>query len=120
MVSQVDLLASMARLVGHKLTIEESKDSQNQLKAWLGEDPKGREWMIKQGIRTLSVTKGNWKYIEPSDGPAMNKLTNTELGNDPLPQLYDLSKDIGERNNLAAQHPEIVTALSVLLKNERK
>lgn len=120
MVSQVDLLASMAKLVGHKLTIEEGKDSQNQLKAWLGEDPKGRGWMIKQGIRTLSVTKGNWKYIEPSDGPAMNKLTNTELGNHPLPQLYDLSRDIGERNNLAAQHPEMVTALSVLLKNERK
>lgn len=120
MVSQVDLLGSMASLVGITLSKTDLKDSQDQLLAWLGKTTKGRELMFKQGIRTLSVTKGYWKYIEPSDGPAMNKLTNTELGNHPLPQLYDLSRDIGERNNLAAQHPEMVTALSVLLKNERK
>lgn len=120
MVSQVDLLGSMASLVGITLSKTDLKDSQDQLSAWLGKTTKGRELMFKQGIRTLSVTKGYWKYIEPSDGPAMNKLTNTELGNHPQPQLYDLSKDIGERNNLAAQHPEMMTALSILLKNARQ
>ena len=60
--------------------------------------------MIKQG-GALSYTKGNWKYIEPNANPPFNKLTGTELGNNPKPQLYDLSKDPGEKNNLASQYP---------------
>jgi hypothetical protein len=42
--------------------------------------------------------------------------TNTETGNDPLPQLYDLKTDIGEKNNLASQNPLIVKDLTDILK----
>jgi arylsulfatase A len=120
MISQVDLLGTMSALVKIKLSKEELKDSQDQLTAWTGKSATGRTLMFKQGLRTLSVTKGYWKYIEPSDGPAMNKLTNTELGNNPLAQLYHLGKDIGERNNVAEQHPEVVAELSALLKKSRQ
>jgi arylsulfatase A-like enzyme len=120
MVSQVDMLASMASLVGIPLAKEDSKNSENQLRAWLGQDTKGKEWMIKQGSRTLSITKGYWKYIEPSNGPAMSILTNTELGNDIRPQLYNLKDDIGERKNLADQFPALVNELSELLKKSRQ
>jgi arylsulfatase A-like enzyme len=120
MVSQVDMLASMASLVGIPLTKEDSKNSEKQLRAWLGQDTKGKEWMIKQGSRTLSITKGYWKYIEPSNGPAMSILTNTELGNDIRPQLYNLKDDIGERKNLADQFPALVNELSELLKKSRQ
>jgi len=41
----------------------------------------------------------------------MNVQTNTELGNDAVPQLYDLSKDPGERQNLAEQFPDRVKEL---------
>ena len=120
MVSQVDMLASMASLVGITLSKEDSKNSENQLRSWLGQDPKGKEWMIKQGSRTLSITKGFWKYIEPSSGPAMSVLTNTELGNNTRPQLYNLKDDIGERKNLADQFPALVNELSELLKKSRQ
>ena len=42
----------------------------------------------------------------------MSAQTNTELGNDPSPQLYDLETDIGETKNLAAQHPDRVKAMA--------
>jgi arylsulfatase len=33
-------------------------------------------------------------------------------------ELYDLEKDIREQNNIADQHPEIVTRVEEILKSE--
>ena len=82
-------------------------DSQNALKTLLGESHAGRAFVVEQA-GALSLIVGNWKYIEPRDGPAFDASTNTELGNSPEPQLYDRPKDPGERNNLAAQFPDKV------------
>lgn len=118
LVSQIDLLASWAALTGQKLDKTEATDSQNTLTAFLGKDSKGRDYVIEQALNnTLSIRKGNWKYIEPSKGPAIQKNTNTELGNHPEPQLYDLKKDLGETTNVAAQHPEVVRSLKTLLQS---
>ncbi|MFM2232245.1 MAG: hypothetical protein RJB31_946, partial [Bacteroidota bacterium] len=72
--------------------------------------------MVKQGLRTLSITNGEWKYIEPSKEPAIAALTNIELGNSPSAQLYNLKSDIGEKKNLAAENPERVKELAEKLK----
>ena len=87
--------------------------------ALLGKSKKGREYLIEQA-GTLSVLQGNWKYIEPSKGQKYNALTNTETGNDTQEQLYDLSKDFGEKNNLAAQNPQKLAELKAILLKERK
>ena len=42
-----------------------------------------------------------------------------DLGNSPEAQLYDLSTDPAEKQNVAIQYPEVVKRLSVLL-NEVK
>ncbi len=55
-------------------------------------------------------------FIPPHDGPAVNKLTNTELGNAPEPQLYDLSADLGQVRNVAADHGDIAERMSARLK----
>jgi hypothetical protein len=46
----------------------------------------------------------------------MTYATNIETGNAVIAQLYNLKDDIGEKNNLATQYPEKVTALELLLK----
>jgi len=112
--SQIDLLSSFAALTGQKLDENDAPDSFNQLDALLGKDRKGREWLI-QHSRRLTIIKGDWKYIEPGPGAKITANTNIETGNDPSPQLYNIKTDIGEKNNLASQHPEIVTELSDLL-----
>jgi len=33
--------------------------------------------------------------------------------------LYDLSSDIGEKNNIAAEHPEIVAKIEAYIKRDR-
>ena len=42
-----------------------------------------------------------------------------DLGSSPEAQLYDLSSDLAEKQNVAIQYPEVVKRLSVLL-NEVK
>jgi arylsulfatase A-like enzyme len=85
----------------------------------LGEKPVGRDHLVEHA-GALSLIKGDWKYIEPSKGPKINANTNTELGNAPQPQLYDLKSDLGEKNNLAEQHPEVVKEMAALLTQIRK
>ena len=48
----------------------------------------------------------------------MNLETNTELGNDTVPQLYDLSSDPGETRNIAASNPQQVRRMwNLILKD---
>ncbi|NLH98143.1 MAG: arylsulfatase [Chthonomonadales bacterium] len=106
----MDLTASLADLTGQKLAAGEAYDSVNVLPALLGDSLEGREELVEQA-GTLALLKGDLKVIEPSRGPAYAPLTDTELGNSPEPQLYDLKADLGERNNLADQKPDEVGRL---------
>lgn len=116
-VSQIDFLQSFAKMLNISVSNVEAADSENILDALLGKSKKGREILIEHSW-SLTIVKDNWKYLEPNDGPANTgpTLTNIETGNSTEPQLYDLSKDIGEKNNLAKQYPEKIAALKKLLE----
>jgi arylsulfatase A-like enzyme len=117
LVSQVDLLASFAGWLGQAAPAE-ARDSEDVMRALLGASPTGRQLLVEQA-GGLALRQGTWKYIEPNDGPAMNRNTNTELGNSSSPQLYDLATDIGERRNLAATDPQRVKAMQAALDDIR-
>lgn len=117
LVSHIDLYASMAKLMGKTLEAGAGVDSRDYLDAFLGKDLKGRDYVV-EFADALSVSDGQWKYITPNNKPAYNKLTNTELGNSPEDQLYDLKEDVGEKKNVAAEHPEIVAKLKQILEVE--
>jgi arylsulfatase A-like enzyme len=119
LISQVDLIASFAALVGPPLSDQRARDSENVLPALLGTSNTGRAVLVEQA-GSLSLRQGTWKYIAPSQGPKINQDTKTELGNDSQPQLYDLAADQGERNNLATTHPEKVRELAALLDGIRR
>jgi len=52
---------------------------------------------------------GDWKAIRQN----MNK-GNLEI------ELYNLARDIGEQNNVAEDHPEIVERLAAMMKEVRE
>ena len=118
LVSQIDIFASLSQLINNKPAKDIATDSQNHLNTLLGKDRKGRKYIVEQA-GTLSISDHTWKYIEPSNGEAYNSLTNTELGNNKNPQLYNLKTDIGEKNNLADLYPKKVLELKALLDKER-
>ncbi len=116
LISQLDFLASFAAMVGRPLPAGAGRDSRDASAALVGNDAKGRDYVVEQAVNDrLGVRTAGWKYIEPGPGPAKNNFTNTELGNSPAPQLYDLKQDIGETKNVAGAHPGKIGELKALL-----
>lgn len=114
--SQIDVYASMAQLLNVKVSEGAAPDSRPTLPTLLGREQIDAPFIIQQNLNnTLSIIVGSWKYISPSQAPAIERWTQMELGNAPCPQLYHLSTDPSERNNLATQHPEKVKEMKELL-----
>ena len=118
LVSQVDFYASMAALLKQTLPTGAAPDSQNQLKALMGKDKKGREYVMEHA-GSLAVSDGTWKYIAPRNGAGYWKLTNTETGASKEPQLYNLKKDLGEQKNIAKENPKKVAAMQKIIADEK-
>ena len=120
LVSQIDWLASLAALTGARIPNGSATDSYNRLGNLIGTDATDRPWVIEHAANnTLSVRTPEWKYIEPNDDSrTIQKNTNTELGNAPIPQLYDMTV-AGERENVAAKYPEKVFELEQILRQVR-
>lgn len=114
---QVDVLASLAELLGLNVPTE-AMDSEALPQTLLGQNLQGRTHLVEHA-GTLALVKGPWKYIAPGNGAAYSRLTGIEVGNSPEAQLYDLSKDIGEKNNVAHMYPEKVAELADLLAREK-
>ncbi|HEY1112041.1 MAG TPA: arylsulfatase [Chitinophagaceae bacterium] len=121
LVSQVDLLASLARLTGQTLQPSDAPDSYDMLSTWLGKEKKDRPEMLEEAF-TFAVRKGEWKYIAPQEKPTPAWMKNKKLesGLSTEPQLYNLKADIGEKHNVAAQHPERLKELQALLQSIRE
>jgi len=103
LISQIDILASLAQLVESG---DGGKDSQELLDVLLGKNTEGREELVLEATSRTAFRKGDWVMIPPYDGPAVSKNVNIEIGNDKEFQLYHLADDLGEQNNLAESNPE--------------
>ena len=119
LISQVDFMASFAALTGQKLAPADAPDSFNVLPALIGKTKTGRADLVEQA-GALSLRQGAWKYIAPGRGPRVNRETNTELGNDPAGQLYNLAADPGEARNEAAARPDKVKEMEAMLERIRR
>jgi arylsulfatase A-like enzyme len=118
LICQVDFPATFAALAGTKFEFNTAPDSQNMLPALLGETQQGRANLIEHA-GGLAVRSGDWKFIPKRPGRARTQFTDTETGNNPDVQLYNLRTDPGETNNLASENPEKVKELVALLAAER-
>lgn len=117
LVSQADFFASLAQLTGQPIPVNSATDSQNSLDTWLGRSDKDRDFVVQQSVSgTLSIIDKNLKYITPSKAEKISLNTGIELGNDTIPQLYDLVNDAGEKNNIASENPGKVKELEAELE----
>jgi arylsulfatase A-like enzyme len=109
MICQVDLCATLGKLVGAKSDPAASPDSRDLSQALLGETEVGRDHIIEHA-NGLAVRQGRWKLIPGTAAAAKNAQPT---------QLYDLETDIGETIDLAGRHPEIVEQLKGRLEQIR-
>lgn len=103
MISQIDILGSLAKLVESN---DNGTDSQEMLDVLMGKNSEGRDELILEATTRTAFRKGDWALIPPYSGPAINKQVNIELGNDKEFQLYNLKEDLNQQNNLAKSNPE--------------
>jgi len=99
LVSQTDLLASLARLIGAQLPADAAPDSMDVLDALLGKSRAGRHELVEHqwGVtrKNCALRVDQWKWI---DG-----------------QLYDLADDLSEKHDVARDQPERAKAMSARL-----
>jgi arylsulfatase A-like enzyme len=103
LVCQVDLLASLAKLVG---VDADNNDSEDVLSAFLGKSKKGRKELVLEAGGKTSFRAGDWVMIPPYKGAKMSWHSFVETGVSTEFQLYNLKEDAGETNNLAKSNPK--------------
>jgi arylsulfatase A len=106
-----DVLPTLAELSGTKTP--EKIDGISFLPTLLGE--KGQKqhkylyWEFHERAGRKAIRKGIWKLVKYNiQNPDLFKI-----------ELFDLSKDVGEQNDLSALKPEIVIELSALMDSAR-
>lgn len=108
LVSQVDFIASFASMLKVNLG-DGAPDSLDMMDVLLGKSHVGRKEILGEGIdKSHFLRQGKWTYLQPKEGPAVNYFTDIELGTSLDPQLYNMEYDIGQRENVAQLHMDIV------------
>ncbi len=117
LVHQADVMATVADILGAKLPENAAEDSFSLAPLLRGRDEPVRAHAISQGSRgLLALRQGSWKLlVGPSGGGAWSDLSASPADGHPA-QLYDLSQDIAEKENLYAEHPEKVAQMTALLE----
>jgi len=96
--SFMDWLPTLCAIAGIK-QLPEGLDGEDVSDIWLGKPRERRTtlfWRASSPKGRTSLRQGHWKFHESDTGPL----------------LYDLSRDEGEKRNVAAQFPQVVKELS--------
>ena len=120
-----DILATAAEVAEIDLAADAGVDSVSFLPALRGE-AHSRDAVIHHSISGyFAIRQGNYKLaLCPASGgwgnprPSAAAWAKVKDAGQPLVQLYDMSKDLSEQNNLAASMPEKVDALRALLQKQ--
>lgn len=109
LVSQVDLFASFAGMLEVPLDDNAAVDSQDMYAALIGDDPNGRDELMAEDIGCGKLLRrGSWAYLSPSEGAPYLPYTSTETGVSRDPMLFNMDYDIGQRDNIAWDFPDVV------------
>lgn len=113
LVHQADLLATFAELMGSNLPPDAGEDSFSLIPLFSEMDQPIRSNAISCSIQGMpSIRQGDWKLIFGAGSGGWTK------GRDPEPiQLYNLSTDLSEMDNVAGQNPDRVRAMSDSMKS---
>jgi len=99
----VDIMPTLLELAGGKGSDSHPFDGKNIWPTLTGQQPTPHEdILINVEAFRGAVRKGNWKLFKMATLPGKT-------------ELYDLSKDPGEKENVADKHPEIVQDLEARL-----
>lgn len=116
-----DVMATVADITDYEVPENAAEDSISFLPLLQQDEASStREAIVHHSIYgKFSIRQGDWKLLlSPGSGgwskPNDKQATKAFL---PAVQLYNIKNDIAEKNNLATQYPQKVTALITLLES---
>ena len=121
----IDLMPTFTALAGTKPPMDRVIDGIDQTALLLGQTEKGRETFIYDQVGQddanmgVGIRKENWKLLLPGRKPEQDHRFLMDFGTNGL-ELYDLDSDIGEKNNVADDHLEVVKELRETLDSFKK
>ena len=111
-----DYLPTACEIAGIPVPSPARIDGISYLPTLLGRDAEQKQhqylyWASSEGTTSVGVRKGDWKLVQ------YRKQTNPTSQADKGPdwRLFDLKTDIGEQNDIADKHPEVVNEILNLL-----
>jgi arylsulfatase A len=114
-----DFFATAAEIAGVPLPINAAEDSYNLLPAMMGQEHGPiREAIVHHSVDGMfSIRQREWKLVlgRGSGGFSQPRRIETKPG-DVEGQLYNISLDPHEENNVYDSHPDIVARLAALLE----
>ena len=128
LVSQIDIMATLASVVGYDLPDKNAaEDSHDLLPLLKGQVKSIRTSHIHNTFdHTWAFREGDWVLVTGKSGHH-SRVTKEWLKKHDYPKteskqprLFNLREDIGQRNDLAAKHPEKVKAMEASLARIRE
>jgi len=127
LVSQIDLMATFAAALDHALPGDAAEDSHDLMPLLRGDADSVRSTHVHNTFeQAWAIRHHEWLLVEAKNGYHSRRDAAWEKRHgypedDDLPvELYHLGEDIGQRENLAEQHPDRVEELRSLLARIRK
>jgi len=126
LLSQVDLMATLAAAVGAPLPANTAHDSHNLLATWKDNAPSPRRTLIHNTMaNAYAVRHDQWVLIAAKTGahspvPAWFNQENGYVAHDQPGELYNLAEDLAQKRNLYAENPAKVAELTQLLARVRQ
>ncbi len=124
LICHTDMLATLAVLTGQEVPIGQAQDSINQSPLLFMpklEEPPRNTLITSNNPKYFGVRMGQWKMITGLGSGGFTQprdLKPSEGG--PTGQLFNLSEDLSETNNLWQKHPEIVNQLESILRQSKE
>ncbi|HEX4129013.1 MAG TPA: arylsulfatase [Pirellulales bacterium] len=125
LISQIDLYATIAEIVGAPIPTGSAEDSYNQLPLLRGEAPTARDTLVHNTMPNgYALRHGDWVLIAAKTG-AVSKVpewfdkasgytTSAYPG-----ELYNLHDDLAQKHNLYGEQPAKVNELTAVLEEIR-
>jgi arylsulfatase A len=127
LISQIDLMATIAAIVGFDIPEDQAFDSIDQSAVWKGQPETPRTQHVHNTWENRwALREGPWVLIEGNNGYHSRKTDEwlekyTYPADDDGPhELYHLGYDLGQRFNLADAYPERVKHMRAALEAIKK
>lgn len=124
LMSQIDIMATLAGVIGYELPTGAAEDSHDQIALWRGGDSARKSLVHNTRKNHYAIRNGDWLLVDAPSGnvSAVPAWFAEESGFEKNPHpvaLFDLSIDVSQRNNLFSEEAIRVEQMRELLAKTR-